>query len=113
MQIKAIFRIDEMEKWKLLVGHIQNLSRVLTDKLYEIEIVANSVAVKEYRKLNSEFSKELMELSQTGIKICACKNALNNLMIKNEDIFDFIEIVPVGVKEIIEKQLIGFAYIKP
>ena len=113
MQMKAVFHIDEMDKWKLLIGNIQNLSKALTDKPYEVEIVANSVAVKEYIKVNSEFSKELMELSQTGIKICACKNALNNLMIKNEDIFDFVEIVPVGVKEIIDKQLIGFAYIKP
>lgn len=113
MQMKAVFHIDEMEKWKLLIGNIQNLTKVLVNQPFEIEIVANSIAVKEYIKLNSEFSKELIGLSQIGIKICACNNALNNLMIKKEDIFDFIEIVPVGVKEIIEKQLIGFAYIKP
>jgi intracellular sulfur oxidation DsrE/DsrF family protein len=113
MQIKAVFHIDEIEKWKLLIGNVQNLIKVLPAKSFEIVIVANSVAVKEYLIKNSIFSNELKELSSSGIKICACKNALNSLKINQDEIFEFITIVPVGVKEIIEKQLEGFAYIKP
>jgi uncharacterized protein len=113
MQIKAVFHIDEIEKWKLLIGNVQNLVNILTEDMFEIEIVANSAAVKEYLITNSNFANELTELSTRGIKICACKNALNGLNIKQNEIFEFITIVPVGVKELIEKQNDGFAYIKP
>ena len=50
MQIKAVFHIDETEKWKLVIGNIKNLIKALTDTPFEIEIVANSVAVFEYKK---------------------------------------------------------------
>jgi intracellular sulfur oxidation DsrE/DsrF family protein len=61
----------------------------------------------------SVYSNELTGLSKIGLKRCACRNSLNGLMIKPEEVFEFVQIVPVGVKEIIEKQLDGFAYIKP
>jgi intracellular sulfur oxidation DsrE/DsrF family protein len=113
MQIKAVFHIDEIEKWNLLIGNIKNLINGLTDKTFEIEIVANSVAVKEYLIKSSNFPNELKELSTKGIKICACNNALNGLHIKQIEIFNFITIVPAGIIELIEKQNNGFAYIKP
>jgi uncharacterized protein len=113
MQIKAVFHIDEVEKWKLLIGNVKNLVKALADNQFEIEIVANSVAVTEYKMKSSVFSNEFDELSKIGIRLCACGNALNGLEIKPEEIFDFVEVVPAGVKEIIEKQLVGFAYVKP
>ena len=113
MQIKAVFHIDELEKWKILISNIKNLKKSISDSPYEIEIVANSVAVNAYRKDTSSFTIELNELFSFGIKICACRNALNGLSIHDDELFDFIEIVPVGVKEIIVKQLLGFAYVKP
>ncbi len=113
MQIKAVFHIDETEKWKLVIGNIKNLIKALTDTPFEIEIVANSVAVSEYKKKSSIFSSELNELSNIGIRLCACRNALNALEIQPDELFEAVEIVPAGVKEIIEKQLAGFAYVKP
>lgn len=113
MRIKAIFHIDEVEKWKLTIGNVRNLLKGLEESTFEIEIVANSVAVSEYRRTDSSVSQELKELSNAGVRLCACRNALNSLSIKSEDLFGFIEVVPIGVKEIIEKQLVGFAYVKP
>ena len=113
MQMKAVFHIDEIEKWNLLIANVQNLLKAITESMFEIEIVANSAAVKEYLINDSNFTDELTELSTKGIKICACKNALNGLNIKQDEIFEFVTIVPVGVKELIEKQNDGFAYIKP
>ena len=113
MQTKVVFHIDEVEKWKLLIGNVQNLLNVLTEDMFEIEIVANAAAVKEYLINNSNFVNELTELASRGIKICACKNALNGLNITQNEILEFVIIVPVGVKELIEKQNDGFAYIKP
>lgn len=111
--MKAVFHIDEIEKWNLLISNVQNLLKALTESMFEIEIVANAAAVKGYLIKDSNFTNELTELSTRGIKICACKNALNGLNIKQDEIFEFVKIVPVGVKELIDKQNDGFAYIKP
>ncbi|QEN06856.1 hypothetical protein EXM22_02175 [Oceanispirochaeta crateris] len=113
MQMKVVFHIDENDKWNLLLSNVKNLINELSDKTFEIEIVANSVAVKEYLIKNSLFSKELKDLSEKGIHICACLNSLKGMQIEQDDIFEFITIVPAGVKELIDKQLCGYAYIKP
>ncbi len=113
MKIKALFHIDESEKWKLLIKNVKNLYKVLDDAPFEIEVLANSVAVTEYRKECSVFAEEFREFSAIGIKLCACRNALNEQKISPEELFEFVKIVPVGVKEIIEKQYAGYAYLKP
>ena len=113
MKIKALFHIDETEKWKLLIKNVNNLYKALDEPSFEIEVLANSAAVAEYRKESSGFTQEFKELSEFGIRLCACRNALNEQEINPEELFGFVEIVPVGVKEIIQKQLTGFAYLKP
>jgi len=113
MKTKAVFHIDEIEKWGLLLGNVKNLCAGIDIENAEIEVVANSVAVKCYKKKDDEYKDKMEELIRMGIKFCACSNALRNLGIESKDLYEFVIIVPIGVKEIIEKQQIGFAYIKP
>ncbi len=113
MRIKAIFHIDETEKWKLAIGNVRNLLKGLENEPFDLEILANSAAVAEYRRAGGAYSTELKELSDAGVRLCACRNALNGLSITPEELLDFVEVVPIGVKELIEKQLAGFAYVKP
>ena len=112
MKTKAVFHIDENEKWKLLIGNVNNLSKGIDLKDSEIEIVANSIAVSMYKEKESIFKKELEELHNIGVRICACNNALNGMNINKTEIMKFIEVVPIGVKELIDRQLEGYSYIK-
>jgi len=111
MQVKAVFHIDEKIKWRLVINNIKNLLSDLDE--YQVLVVANADAVREYIQDESVFSQELAELTQHRVRLCACRNALNGHQIKEEDIFAFVDIVPVGIKEIVQKQLEGYAYIKP
>jgi intracellular sulfur oxidation DsrE/DsrF family protein len=52
-------------------------------------------------------------LSQKGVTFAACSNALLSMGLSKEEIFPFVKIVPVGVRELINKQQEGYAYIKP
>ncbi len=113
MKIKAVFHIDENEKWKLLIDNVNNLYKGIDNKSLVMTIVANSIAVSMYKERESIFKKELEELHSMGVRICACNNALNGMHIEKSEIMKFIEVVPIGVKEIIDRQLDGFAYIKP
>lgn len=113
MQIKAVFHVDETDKWKLVIANVSNLLQSLDGKLFDIEIVANSDAVVAYQKSNDRFREKFIELSERGVGLCACRKSLKILNISSEDIYEFVNIVPVGVEEIIVKQLDGYAYLKP
>ena len=113
MKTKAVFHIDEIEKWGLLLGNIKNLCAGIEIQNAEIEVLSNSVAVKCYMKKDNEYKDKMEELIRMGVQFCACSNSLKNLRIESEDLYEFVIIVAIGVKEIIEKQQIGFAYIKP
>lgn len=114
-EYKVIFHIDELNKWKLLLGNVSNLLNSMdNDKLY-VEVLANSEAVKYYdasQDLNADINT-MESLNKKSVKFVACNNALIAFDIKKDNIFDFIDIVPAGVVELVKKQSEGFVYIKP
>lgn len=109
--VNVIFHIDEMEKWQLVLKNVSNLLNAVDAVKSNIEVLANSEAVKFYKI--EAFDKELEKLNNSGVRFTACNNALKALNIKKEALLEFIEIVPVGVLEIINKEKEGYAYIKP
>ncbi|MBW7572061.1 DsrE family protein [Caproiciproducens faecalis] len=115
MDSRVIFHIDEFHKWNLLLNNIKNLL-VSYDDLSGIfiEVLANSEAVKGY-VYNSDLidTNSLEFLSQKNVAFVACNNALNGMNISREQLFPFVKVVPVGVRELIDKQQEGYAYIKP
>ena len=110
---KVIFHIDELNKWELLLKNVSNLLDVIDVNEYSIEVLANSEAVKFYDSNFNEDKKVIEDLNSKGVKFVACNNALIANKTKKEDLIYFIEIVPVGVLELINKQSEGYAYIKP
>ncbi len=45
---KVIFHIDEIGKWKLVLGNVSNLLYAIENEDYDVEVLANSEAVKYY-----------------------------------------------------------------
>ncbi|BCZ44417.1 hypothetical protein psyc5s11_04840 [Clostridium gelidum] len=110
---KVIFHVDELDKWKLLLKNVSNLLDAIDVNEYSIEVLANSEAVKFYdSNFNSDISV-IENLNSNGVKFVACNNALIANKIKKEDLNYFIEVVPVGILELVIKQSEGYAYIKP
>ena len=112
---KVIFHIDELNKWKLLLKNVGNLLDAVDTNKLTIEVLANSEAIKFY-KANQvlELDMNAMEkLNSKGVKFVACNNALMANDIKKDDLINFIDIVPVGILELINKQSEGYSYIKP
>jgi len=113
MTTKVIFHIDEANKWEMVIANLTNLCKSIDTQDAAIELLANSNAVLGYKKESSAFKNELMNLSRQGVQFCACNNSLTGLNISSDELFEFISIVPVGVKELIDRQAEGFAYIRP
>ena len=115
MPIKVIFHIDEMQKWELLLNNVANLLKSFDETAVKtIEVLANSEAVKAYAqdRAGVTFSK-MDDLAQKGVRFVACRNALNGLNIAKEQLYPFVDSVPAGVRELVDRQLDGYAYIKP
>lgn len=114
-EYKVIFHIDEINKWKLLLGNVSNLLNGIDNEELYIEILANSEAVKYY-DTNQDLDTDIntMEsLNNKGVKFVACNNALMAYNIKKDNIIRFVDTVPAGVVELVKKQSEGYVYIKP
>lgn len=113
MNFKAVFHVDELEKWRLLLNNVANLMAEVEGSL-KIVVVANSVAVEEY--VAEAFAGNLgkMEsLAEQGVQFVACQNALRAHNVEQDGLPQFVQIVPAGVYELVRLQHEGYAYLKP
>lgn len=114
MTVKAVFHIDELSKWEMVLHNVQNLIRAVDASASQIEVLANAEAVKFYGAADpGEDGVRMKELARLGVHFVACRNALNGWGVRPEQLPPFVEIAPSGVLELIEKQAEGWAYIKP
>lgn len=115
MDTKVIFHIDEAQKWPLLLGNVTNLLLTFEDEVFntEIKVLANSEAVKGYLEDTGGLSALMEALSKKGVQFLACHHAMQNMNITDEQIYSFVKIVPAGVRELVDRQIEGYAYIKP
>ncbi len=113
-EYKVIFHIDEISKWKHLLANVSNLLNGMEGEKLCVEVLANSEAVKYYdstQDLNSNINT-MESLNKRKVKFAACNNALKAYHINTENLFNFIDVVPAGVVELVKKQSEGYAYIK-
>lgn len=113
--MNVIFHVDEVEKWELAIGNIKNILVYGKENhdSYHIEVVANSDAVECLSHRNDEYQGVMEKLSEDGVTICACHNALMKKGISNGELYSFVEVVPAGVVELAKRQQEGYSYIKP
>ena len=110
---KVVFHIDEQVKASLVLHNISNLITDLGGENLEIEMVANGDAVKVLARSADESRPMLIELVEKQVAFSACANAMRNLGIQKDELFDFVTVVSSGVGEIVKKQTAGWAYIRP
>lgn len=114
MTYKVVFHIDESSRWELLLKNVSNLAQHIEFSASEVEVLANAEAVREYRKNSAAPLLDRMDtLAAAGVRFAACSHALSGLGISSEELLPFVQVVPAGVLELVERQADGYAYIKP
>lgn len=108
--LKAIFHVDELEKWELVLENTRNFITAKPDAV--IEVLANSKAVTLFDK-SHELPTLLKELADKKVTFAVCRNALNKFGIPEAELPPILTVVPAGVVELAEKQAGGYAYIRP
>lgn len=114
---RVIFHIDDGQKWPAVLNNVRNLLKDWADgeNQLEIEVLANGSAVRNLKRTGEAVfdADRLKGLAEEGVQFVACNNSLKANKIAVEEVYDFIEVVPAGVSELVKKQHAGFAYIKP
>ena len=103
----VVFHINENKKWQHLEKNIFNLlAEEYTDK---IVVIANGEAVSHYFEYSQLVTIEKMSSS---VKWVACANSLKAQELDTELLPPFIDVTTNGVIEILNRQIVGYGYIK-
>ena len=111
---RVVFQLDEPEgaAWDSLVKHVNNTRDALAkDGGSQVEVVFWGAGLNMLRKTNPAYEARLKQLSDDGVTLSACRNAMRVMNVKTEDLLPFASEVDSGIAEIVRKQESGWAYI--
>lgn len=110
--MKVVFHIHDEEMWGTCLANVRNFVEACGEKGYEsIEVVANGPAVKGY--LNETVCKKIEGITlENGVTFSSCQKAMTNQQINSQDFLTNISVVQSGVYRLVERQQMGYAYIK-
>jgi uncharacterized protein len=110
----VIFQLSEPDgpAWQALPIHVNNTMNALSDDGgSQVEVVFYGPGLAMLTKADTAYEAKLKELSDRGVKLLACRNAMKLRKVKSEDLFPFAGEVDSGIAEIVRKQEAGWAYV--
>jgi len=109
----VVFQMSESkEQWGTLIRHVNNMREALEkDGGSEVEVVFFGAGLNMLRNTNTEYEERLKKLSESGVTLSACQNAMKALKVTTEDLFPFAGQVDSGVAQLARRQTAGWAYI--
>ncbi len=108
------FQLSEGDEnaWNSLFLHVNNTMNALADDGgTEAEVVCWGPGLEILKKSNTAYEQRLKALSDRGVKLLACRNAMKFRHVATEDMFPFVAQVDSGIAEVVRKQEAGWAYI--
>ena len=110
----VVFQLTEAEgpAWGSLVLHVNNMRKAfVADGGSQVEVVFFGPGLNMLRKTNTAYEERLKQLSDSGVALSACQNAMRMMNVKTEDLFPFAGQVDSGIAELVRKQEAGWSYI--
>ena len=104
---------DDPAMLRLTLKNAANYMKALPDQAFQLVLVANGPAVRQFVTANAEGAAQAAPLQAKGLHIRLCANALADNKLSPEDLWPGCQVVPAGLVEIVRLQRQGFAYIKP
>jgi uncharacterized protein len=94
------------------VKHVNNTRDALAkDGGSQVEVVFWGAGLNMLRKTNTPYEARLKQLSDDGVTLSACRNAMRVMNVKTDDLLPFASEVDSGIAEIVRKQEAGWAYV--
>ena len=111
---KVVIQVSDADpkKWQLALNNAQNIQDDLGKNQVEIEIVAYGPGLGML-KLDSAVAGGVAEAIGNGVEVAACENTMRHQKIPKGDIISKVSFVKAGVVELMNKQEMGYSYIRP
>lgn len=115
MDYNLILHMDSSDDnvMRLVLRNAANYLNALPDENFQLVIVANGPAVKQFIRGQGKNEETARALAERGVQFRLCANALKDNALTKEQLWSFCTIVPAGLVEIVKLQRVGYAYIKP
>ena len=111
---RVIMQVSDNDpgKWNLALNNARNLQADLGASNVEIEIVAYGPGIGML-KSDSVVGNRIGEALGSGVKVAACENTMRGQKLQKTDMLGGISYVGAGVVEIMQRQQLGWAYLRP
>ena len=109
---KVLIHISDRDKWRSVLSQVSRLTDASDVDSLEITIIADAFAGAVCIACDRLLRQRMEDCVREGHRILACEDSLQSLNMKSENLPDFIQPVPNGVKEIIKLQDEDYHYLK-
>ena len=114
VRTKVVVQMSEADpaKWNLALNNVRNLQADLGAANVDIELVAYGPGIGML-KADSVVGNRVDEALGAGVKVLACENTMRGAKLTPADMLSKVGYVPAGVVEITQRQMQGWAYLRP
>ena len=111
---KVVVQMSEADpaKWNLALNNVRNLQVDLGAANIDIELVAYGPGIGML-KADSVVGNRIDEALAAGVKVLACENTMRGAKLTSAEMLTKVGLVPSGVVEITQRQMQGWAYLRP
>jgi uncharacterized protein len=111
---RVVIQVSDADpaKWNLALNNANNVQKDLGAANVEIEIVAYGPGIGML-KADSVAGNRVNDAVASGVKVVACENTMHAQKLAKPDMLASVGYVNAGVVELMQKQLEGWAYIRP
>lgn len=105
---------DSVDRLNLALNNAKNLADAFGPKNIDIEIVVFGAGVQTL-KYYAPFpiADKIKQATAEGVRIVVCEKAMRAVKLRPSDMLEQVRYVPSGVAELVEKQTLGWSYIRP
>ena len=112
---RVVFHLDEGHKARmdLVLGNVGNLLADLGLDAVDVEVVANAGGITAFLKADNPHAGQIQHLAAQGVRFCVCANSMRQHELTPDAFLEGVEVVSSGVSELVKKQALGWAYLRP
>lgn len=106
----AVIQVTDESKLNMALTNAINTSKVMPRVMLEVVVYGAAITLLQ---VETPIADKLEDAKRHGIKIVVCEESMHGKQLTKDDMHPGLHYVPVGLAEIIEKQLGGWAYARP
>jgi intracellular sulfur oxidation DsrE/DsrF family protein len=107
---QVVLHVSDPDGWPPALSNLHNLTTQFPEM--RVLVVVDGGGVYLFQGAN-DLTAELEVVAAAGVRIQACRNALDEKQIDPDTVPAFVQVIPGGVPALVDAQNQGYRYVKP